>query len=273
MDGTNKRVLLAEDNLVNQKLVALLLKQLGLEVDVVENGKQAIKAAQETVYAVILMDCQMPEMDGFEATRAIRKLELLRGSYSPIIAVTALAMVGDRARCISAGMDDYISKPIDRQMLKIKLNHWMQKDFVQNNQELSRKYALSMEEFAMQKELPINLAELEEFYEDDLADVLKTFVETTERLIVEIQTCITRREDQNLAHMAHELKGSSAAVGAKELAKLGLYLERAAGLKDWSDARETCNALENAFFSLKRFLADRSKDDSSHGEAILPGRD
>ena len=83
----------------------------------------------------------MPSMDGFEATKAIRKIEASKGTYTPIIAVTALAMVGDRERCIAVGMDDYISKPMNRQVLKIKLNHWMQREFVLRNQELARKYA------------------------------------------------------------------------------------------------------------------------------------
>ena len=230
MSDENKTVLLVEDNLVNQKLATMLLQQLGLSVDVVDSGQKAIQAVEKNLYAMILMDCQMPEMDGFEATKAIRKLEALRGTYTPIVAVTALAMVGDRERCITVGMDDYISKPIDRQMLKIKLNHWLQKDFVLRNQELARKYAQPVSTLAIEEE-PIDLEELEDFYADDMQDVLATFVETTEKLLVDINQAISEGKDAELAHMAHELKGSSASVGAKGLAKLGLYLRESRWIK------------------------------------------
>jgi len=256
IEANNKKVLLAEDNLVNQKLATLLLQQLGLAADVVDSGKKAVQAVEKNLYAVVLMDCQMPEMDGFEATRAIRKLEALRGTYTPIIAITALAMVGDRERCIAVGMDDYISKPIDRQVLKIKLNHWTQKEFVVRNQELSRKYSLVPNSVASQDE-PINLAELEEFYANDLDDVLATFTETTDKLLRDISQAISERKETELAHMAHELKGASASVGAKGLAKLGMYLERAAGIRDWTEARDTFAALSNSFAQVKQFLNER----------------
>lgn len=271
MTEVTKRVLLAEDNLVNQKLASLLLQQLGLVVDVVDNGHRAIQAAQDHDYSVILMDCQMPTMDGFEATKAIRKLEALRGTYTPIIAVTALAMVGDRERCIAVGMDDYISKPIDRQMLKIKLNHWLQKDFVLRNQELARKYA-QLDSAGNVEEDPIDLAELQEFYADDLEDVLHTFVESTSKAVQEIEFSIRDRDDASLAHLAHEMKGSSASVGAKNLAKLALFLERAAGLRDWVEARDTFEALVVSFERVQRFLEGHSKP-GDHGDreaVILP---
>jgi CheY-like chemotaxis protein len=270
MTDENKRVLLVEDNVVNQKLATMLLQQLGLTVDVVDSGQKAIQSVQKELYAMILMDCQMPEMDGFEATKAIRKLESLRGTYTPIVAVTALAMVGDKERCIAVGMDDYISKPIDRQMLKIKLNHWLQKDFVLKNQELARKYAQPETTLALEED-PIDLEELKDFYADDLQDVLATFVETTEKLLVEINQAILDHKDAQLAHMAHELKGSSASVGAKGLAKLGLYLERAAGLRDWHDAKDTFAALTSAFARVKYFL--RQQHSASHEAVILPGRE
>ncbi len=129
-EADNRKILLVEDNLVNQKVATLLLQQLGLSVEVVDGGKKALQAIEGNAsYSIILMDCQMPDMDGFQTTKAIRRIESARGKYTPIIAVTALAMVGDRERCIAAGMDDYISKPIDRHILKVKLNHWMKKEF------------------------------------------------------------------------------------------------------------------------------------------------
>jgi CheY-like chemotaxis protein len=118
------RVLLAEDNLVNQKLVLRLLEKVGLKADVVANGSQAVAAIGKATYDLILMDCQMPEMDGFEATAEIRRLEG-NARHTTICALTAHAMAGDRERCIDAGMDDYISKPLTVGVLNNKIAHWI----------------------------------------------------------------------------------------------------------------------------------------------------
>ena len=123
-DDHPPRVLLAEDNPVNQKIVLRLLEKAGLSTDVVGNGALAVQAATGTAYDLILMDCQMPEMDGFEATAEIRRIE---GSarHTTICALTAHAMAGDRERCLEAGMDDYISKPLTTSILHEKIAYWI----------------------------------------------------------------------------------------------------------------------------------------------------
>jgi CheY-like chemotaxis protein len=123
--GDPPHVLLVEDNFVNQKVATVLLQRLGLKVKITSNGREAVEAVSNQKFDLILMDCHMPIMDGFEATVAIREIEARTNTYSPIIAVTALAMSGDRERCIAAGMDDYLSKPIDIDLLKAKVNHWL----------------------------------------------------------------------------------------------------------------------------------------------------
>jgi two-component system sensor histidine kinase/response regulator len=120
------RILLADDNAVNRRIAQAMLLQLGHVVDTVQNGQAALEALQNVAYDLVFMDVQMPELDGFEATRAIRHL---RGPAAkvPIIAMTAHAMVGDRERCIEAGMDDYVSKPIKRESLEKVVSLWIQR--------------------------------------------------------------------------------------------------------------------------------------------------
>jgi PAS domain S-box-containing protein len=119
------RVLVAEDNPVNQKVTARILEKAGCRVDVVANGLEAVAAQERIAYALIIMDCQMPTMDGYEATRQIRARERETGKHVAIVAMTAHALEGDRERCLSAGMDDYLSKPMEPEQLAAVLIRWL----------------------------------------------------------------------------------------------------------------------------------------------------
>jgi CheY-like chemotaxis protein len=117
----DKRILLVEDNEVNRKVATRLLAKLQLQVDIAVNGLEAVQKATETAYDLILMDCQMPEMDGYEATRTLRA----QGIATPIVALTANALEGDREKCLACGMNDYLSKPIQADKLRETLAKWL----------------------------------------------------------------------------------------------------------------------------------------------------
>jgi CheY-like chemotaxis protein len=119
--SVSPRILMAEDNLINQKLGKVILQRAGFDVDVVVDGNEALQAHRANPYDVILMDCQMPFMDGFEASRQIRLLEQRQPA---IIAVTANALAGERERCLHAGMDDYLSKPFQAEQLIAVVKKW-----------------------------------------------------------------------------------------------------------------------------------------------------
>jgi CheY-like chemotaxis protein len=130
--GSKARILLAEDNITNQKVALGILKKLGLRADAVANGVEALTALQTLPYDLVLMDVQMPDMDGFEATKRIRSGKVDDAHHSslslPIIAMTANAMQGDRERCLEAGMNDYITKPVSPKALADVLELWLPKD-------------------------------------------------------------------------------------------------------------------------------------------------
>ena len=117
-------ILIAEDNLINRKVIERMVQKLGYRADLVSNGREALEALAQLPYGLVFMDCQMPEMDGFEACREIRNRDLA-GARIPIVAITANAMKGDRERCLAAGMDDYVSKPFKQDDLKTVLEKWI----------------------------------------------------------------------------------------------------------------------------------------------------
>lgn len=120
--ATAPRILMAEDNAINQRVGKLILQRAGFTIDIVQDGRQALEAHRQHPYDLILMDCQMPVMDGFEACRQIRSLP---GRQPVIIAVTANALLGERERCLSVGMDDYLSKPFQAEQLIGVVQKWV----------------------------------------------------------------------------------------------------------------------------------------------------
>jgi CheY-like chemotaxis protein len=123
-ERSNARVLVAEDNVVNQRLVKHMLEKVGCRVDLAANGREAVSMAAERRYDIVFMDCFMPELDGYAATAELRQREWPGEPRLPIIALTANAMAEDRTRCLDAGMDDYLSKPVRMEEIREVLRRW-----------------------------------------------------------------------------------------------------------------------------------------------------
>lgn len=257
-------ILLAEDHPLNQKVALLLLQKMGFDAHVVSNGMQAVEAAKRNNYDAILMDCHMPEMDGFDATREIRKHEESNARHVPIIAVTALAMAGDRERCLAAGMDDYITKPIDRDLLHKKLVYWMNPGTISAITNAAKIIPLFEGAHALEaKEEPLNVAHFYDSYGDEAPELLLLFINSSEKLVAELQEAIRAEDSTNVGRFAHELKGASWAVGADELARLSVFLEQAAGQANWRMVHRTFTRLHHHFVDVKTFLQKNTASESS----------
>jgi CheY-like chemotaxis protein/HPt (histidine-containing phosphotransfer) domain-containing protein len=247
--GSTRPILLAEDNLVMQELGIRQLKKMGIEAHPVSSGVEVVKAIKSGDYSLILMDCQMPEMDGFEATRAIRELEKSTGKHIPIIAMTASAMRGDRESCIASGMDDYMSKPVGRQQLIAVLKRWLGKDGPPTPA------TMNFDPLTADPNSPLNVVKLTSLYgEQGMPELLHSFLGESEKLIKAIKHHTTQRNDKDLATEAHQLKGLSAVMTVEELEKLSQELERAARQSSWEQAEEICTRLDACLETVTNFI-------------------
>jgi len=200
----NDRILLAEDNAVNQRVAIRQLERLGFDVEVAANGVEAVDLAKTGRYDLIFMDCQMPELDGFEAAREIRRNESQTGRHVPIVAMTANALSSDRDGCFAAGMDDYVAKPVSIENLRSVLERWLQKSVK-----------------------PVfdggRLAEL--FVDDPCGE--RDFLAMTSSALYSLCARIASTADEpRLIELAHELKGAAGNAGAAEVAQIAEALER-----------------------------------------------
>ncbi len=227
-------ILVAEDNPANQRVVQLQLQKLGYIAQVVGNGREAVEAIKLVMrtpgrYALVIMDCQMPEMDGFEATRMIRKFEAPTGDHTPVIAMTANAMQGDQEACMAAGMDDYISKPVNMGRLAEVLNLWMPVP-----PELSDTGSLSQNVIALGPATldPITISGLRSLSGEDepdfLKDLINIYFDDAEELMETLRKAIATLDIKSLEYAAHRLKGSSGNLGAMTLVGILQKLEDAA---------------------------------------------
>lgn len=214
LDG---KVLLTEDNLVNQEVALAMLQRLGLHVAVANNGLEALKQLDQQAFDLVLMDCHMPIMDGFEATQKIREREMTNSNKLPIIALTANAVVGDRENCIANGMDDYLSKPFTIEQLYKVLAEWMPK-----GNPLSESPQPPTPVLDIDKKV---IAQLKSLKPGLLARVIDLYLEGSPKLLSELEGALAQKDATTLYKSAHALKNSSANLGIGALTNLFRELE------------------------------------------------
>jgi two-component system, sensor histidine kinase and response regulator len=216
------RVLLVEDNPVNQQVAQKCVERLGCQVFVVDDGLAGVNAFKEGNYELILMDMQMPVMDGIAATKAIRALER-GGKHTPIVALTANVMAGQLERCLEAGMDDFLAKPLDVRRLRDVLDRF------------GLASGAAHLPLPPDPEAPVDFARIESIAGDDkgfIDELFRAFIEGTTDTLNALRDSLAKRDFAAAAREAHKLKGASGNIGANRLQELARQLEASAVRSD-----------------------------------------
>ena len=262
------RVLLAEDNLVNQKVAAHALKKLGCLVDVVGTGAQAVKAWESARYELILMDCQMPELDGYEATREIRRREAGR-KHIPIVALTAHAMHGAQPECLAAGMDDYLTKPLDRVKLQACLERWQPS--LTPVEELQIIQASLPTADTREPGWPVDWSALIDMVGDEVfaRELATLFIARGQESLSAIEAAMQLDDFVTIASQAHALKGSAANICAARVSEVAAQIE-AAAQSGGAELRVMIRALRAEMARATQYLRTKelSQDPASVGSAM-----
>lgn len=240
-------ILLVEDNEVNQKLALRMLEKRGYTVMVANNGKEAVEKLENERFGLVLMDVHMPEMDGFEATAFIRAKERESGAHIPIIAMTALAIQGDKERCLTSGMDGYVSKPIKPQELYNAIDSLVSVS-PDNKADIGEEYA---------KDDIFNLAEAVSRLEGDMElfkQLVTIFLETYSNQLDEIKNAITKKDGRLLEMAAHAIKGSLVTFSAMSAVEAALKLEVIGRENNLSNVAEAYNVFEREIERLRPAL-------------------
>ena len=258
MAGASNRgvILLVEDNAVNQKLARALLMKNGFEVDVASDGSEALQVVGNRAYDAVLMDVQMPVMDGLAATRAIRGDG--RFAELPIIAMTANAMKGDREQCLEAGMNDYVSKPIDRELLLATLKKWLSED---NQRVVAEESVTPVAVTAVAPTLEgIDVEDVLQRLEGDedlLHMLLDEFAKQFADAIAEIQAAVGQADAELARRLVHTLKGAAGNLSAQKLQDAALALEEEFKAGHLEGQDEGLAAVEGALAEIMTSIRNR----------------
>ena len=244
------KILLAEDHPINQKLIMTTVKKAGFNIECVNNGKEALEAHKKNSYDMILMDVQMPVMDGLSAASEIRKFELELNRHTPIVALTAHAMSGDKEKCLAAGMDDYLTKPINTNKLITLIKN------VMNCEREEKPFGGDMKKDTKTKGSPVDLEEALVRFGNDmdfLVETIEEFNALLEGQLDEIAGAIRDTKMDVIQNEAHKIKGAAANLSAGELAGLAENLESSAKKGDISGAPSTFERIKNERVKLIEF--------------------
>lgn len=254
----NIQILLAEDNAVNQKLAVKLLEKRGHRVVVAENGREAIRAMKRHEFDIILMDVQMPEMDGFETTQTIRKCEQETGDRIPIIAMTAHAMKGDRERCLEAGMDGYLSKPLQPSELFETIEGFASRSLIEKEppphsgtpSETPSPINSMVANGQSQPETPaFDRDQAMETVDGDvelIKEIIEAFLQEYPNLMADLRNAIAKDDPQAVGQAAHTLKGAASALAATSVVELAKEFESLGAANEISKAASLYATLEEA---------------------------
>jgi signal transduction histidine kinase/DNA-binding response OmpR family regulator len=250
------RILVVEDNNLNQQVAKLQLRELGQDADFANNGLEGLEALQRKTYDLILMDCQMPELDGYDATAEIRKRE--RGMrHTWIIAMTAHAMVGDRDRCLAAGMDDYIAKPMSTEILKEALERFGQRQpAVIEKPKTSAAVAAPAPAAPSRKAEAgtVDFAQLRQITKGNVAllrRLAELYVNQTAEQLAMLRTALSERSAADIQRIAHRCTGSSGTIGMTAMANLFEKLEHAGKNGQLNIAEQLASDIESAFVGVR----------------------
>jgi two-component system, sensor histidine kinase and response regulator len=240
-----RRVLVVEDNLINQQVLNAMLRSLGIQVTLANDGQQAVELVQNCDFDLVLMDCQMPVMDGFQATAAIRRLPLGRGEHLPIAAVTANALQGDEQKCLDAGMNDFLPKPFKLGQLQALLARWLARKGEPSHTATTLESADARDASVAPGSDAIDLKVLQAVRELDptggmdlVKTIMRIFIESAGQSVTRVENAILALDGGQLAAAAHALKSSTANVGAKTLSEFYRRLEQLGREGRLADARE-----------------------------------
>jgi signal transduction histidine kinase/HPt (histidine-containing phosphotransfer) domain-containing protein len=222
--AARSRILVAEDNSVNQRVAARMVEKLGYAVDVVSNGEEAVAAIKKVEYAAVLMDGQMPVMDGYEATRTVRALEG-GARHTAIIALTASALQGDRERCLAAGMDDYVTKPVSPEQLEAVLRKWTPGPEAPVEPLAARPSAGRAPRAPSSLDWDVLADLLAVTRPEFIRDLVGLFVRETRTLLVDLQGARLHGDVTAWRRMSHKLRGSCATIGANGMMQLTAEME------------------------------------------------
>lgn len=243
------KILLAEDNLINQKVAMRTLNSAGYDVDAVMNGEQAVRAHTQNHYDLILMDVQMPDVDGFAATKMIRALPEPKNKI-PIIAITAHALIGDRERCIEAGMDEYVPKPmVAREIIRL-IDHFLKVTYTDDKKIKNDVYDSRLFDFGRLKEISLG----DETFEKDL---LSDYLIDAEHKLQMLRDLHLSGDVQKIVDTAHTLKGSSYSVGAKLVGDESLGVELSAKNNDLENVEERLIKLAKSIRETREVLKNK----------------